>query len=306
MRVTRDPHRKLSRRLWAAAALVAACTPAAAPGTGTTPDPAAAPPAATPAPTPAPPPSAAPLRLAPQRARFLAHQLVVIENDYEGLPPRTDLGFRIWFAVTVGATPDSQGRLPAMFVIDSVVADSGVELGPLINLYSARGLTVTGRLRHTGALEHAVYSDSGVVLSLSRVLGFFQRFFPNLPPEGVRPGQQWIDTVLTDEPTSTASLSRKSVVDARAGGWGTLEGAAALHLEARETYEFSGKSSSTGQPLEYSGTGVREADDYLGPDGRYLGGQARDSASVTILLPAQGIKIPQRQHSTLVVTVIAQ
>ena len=299
--------RSLSARV-AAASILAACAtgaPATQPGT---------PPAASPTPT-APTPIAAPpsvtvpapmtTRLAPQHGRFLAHQIVEITNDYEGLPPRQVIGYRSWFTATVRDTTDAGRRLATIFVVDSIVADSGVFLPPTMNLAAARGLTVTGWVTPTGELQDAVFSDSGVVQSLSLLLGWFRRFFPNLPADGVQPGREWSDTLTTTEPGGAATVVRTTELRARAAAaWERRPEGEALRLDAAETYQFTGSGDGGGQPLELRGTGVRAGTDYIAADGRYLGGTGRDSVALTITLLQQGITIPQRQLGTLSVQLL--
>lgn len=295
--------KSLSARV-AAASILAACAtgaPATQPGT----PPAATPPtpAAAPAPVVVPPPTTA--RLAPQRGRFLAHQVVEITNDYEGLPPRQVIGYRSWFTVTVRDTTDAARRLATTFVVDSIVADSAVFLPPTMNLAAARGLTVTGWVTPTGELQDAVFSDSGVVQSLSLLLGWFRHFFPNLPADGVQPGREWSDTLTTTEPGGAATVVRTTELRARAAAaWERRPEGEALRLDAAETYQFTGSGDGGGQPLELRGTGMRAGTDYIAADGRYLGGTGRDSVALTITLPQQGITIPQRQLGTLSVQLL--
>lgn len=299
--------RSLSARV-AAASILAACAsgaPATRPGTvpAETPAPPTPPAAPAPAPAAAPPPATA--RLAPQHGRFLAHQVVEIHNAFEGLPPRQVIGYRSWFTVTVRDAADTARRLATVFVVDSIVADSGVFLPPTMNLAAARGLTVTGWVAPTGELQDPVYSDSGVVQSLSLLLGWFRRFFPHLPVDGVQPGREWMDTLITTEPGGTATVTRTTELRARAAAaWELRPEGEALRLDAAETYQFTGSGDGGGQPLELSGSGMRAGTDYIAADGRYLGGTSRDSVSLTITLPQQGLTIPQRQLGTLSVQLL--
>lgn len=299
--------RSLSARV-AAASILAACA-SGAPATRPEPPPAATPappapaPVVTPAPVVVPPPVTT--RLAPQHGRFLAHQVVEITNDYEGLPPRQVIGYRSWFTVTVRDTADTALRLATIFVVDSIVADSGVLLPPTMNLAAARGLTVTGWVAPTGELQDPVFSDSGVVQSLSLLLGWFRRFFPHLPAEGVTPGREWTDTLTTTEPGAAATVARTTELRARAGAaWEPRPEGEALRLDAAETYQFTGSGDGGGQPLSLRGTGMRAGTDYIAADGRYLGGTSRDSVALTITLLQQGITIPQRQLGTLSVQLL--
>jgi hypothetical protein len=296
----------------AVATLLAACAagpqarpPAAAP------TPAAAPalipdtPAAIPTPPPIVPTPLTAARLGPQVGRFLAHQVVEIHNDYAGLPPRQTIGYQSWFTVTVHDSIDSGNRLAATFVVDSLAADSGVLLPPTMNLGAARGLTVTGWVSPTGEFQDPVFSDSAVVQSLSLLLGWFRRFFPHVPADGAQPGSEWTDTLTTTEPGGSATVTRISELRARAAAaWEHRPEGQALRLDAEETYQFTGSGDGGGQPLELRGTGVRSGTDYIAVDGRYLGGTSRDSVSLTITLPQQGITIPQRQLGTLSVSLL--
>jgi hypothetical protein len=279
------------------AAVAAGCAaPAATP---------AAPPAATPTPVVAPTPPPPAVRHGPQVSRFVAHQRVEIFNEFAGLPPRQELGFRTWFAVTVRDSLDPAARRPAVFTIDSMAADSGVLLPPMINLAAARGLTVRGWLAANGEFVDQVFSDSTAATTLSRLLGFFRRFFPHLPPDGARPGASWSDSTTTTEPGGQATLTRTAALRASAGDWETRDGVLALRVDVVETYQFTGSGESGGQQLSLTGGGMRSGTDYLGADGRYLGGVSRDSASLTITLPLQGVSVPQRQVATLAITVLA-
>lgn len=285
----------------AAVTILAACAGASpAPQGGASPLPAPAPTALAPAP---PPLTAA--RLRPQHGRFLAHQVVEIHNDFSGLPARQVIGYRSWFTVAVRDSADTLHRLATTFVVDSIVADSGVLLPPTMNLATARGLTVSGWVAPTGELQESVFSDSSVVQSLSLLLGWFRRFFPHLPPDGVQPGREWSDTLTTTEPGGAATVSRTTQLAARAAAaWETRADGSALRLDAAESYQFTGSGDGGGQPLELRGSGVRHAVDYLAADGRYLGGTSRDSVALTITLSQQGITIPQRQLGTLSVQLL--
>jgi hypothetical protein len=292
----------VTRRVWATL-LAAGCT-AAAPASAPVPTPVpGAPPAAAPV---IPPPVATPpalVRLAPQQGRFLIAQRVDITTDYQGAPPQF-LGFRTWFAVTVADSADALGRLPATFIIDSVVADSGVALPPTVNLYAARGMVVRGWVTPTGLFEDRVFSDSAAAQQLGRVLGFFARFFPHLNAAGVRPRDVWSDSLRIVEPGGVATLTRASFVESRAVGWETRDGLPALRLDVRETYQVTGAGDGGGQPVEVKGGGMRTGVDFLDAAGQYLGGVGRDSATYTITLPAQGLVIPQRQVATIAITVL--
>ena len=287
----------------AATLLLTACA-AGSTRTGAPPaaEPAPAPATPRPAVTPPPPPAPTVIRIGPQAGRYIAHQRVEIRNDFAGMPPEQVLGFRSWFSVTVRDTSDSSGRLATVFVIDSVTADSATVLPPTINLATARGLTVRGWVATSGELEDAVYSDSVVAQNLGRLLGWFRRFFPHVPPAGLRSDGQWTDSLTSVDPGLGATISRTAVLHTRTAGWEMRDTVTVLRIDATEAYEFSGSGDGGGQPIELRGTGTRTGVDYLTGTGIYLGGTSSDTASMTIVLPQQGITIPQRQIGTLTIT----
>ena len=123
--------------------------------------------------------------------------------------------------------------------------------------------------------------------------------------DGVQPGREWTDTLITTEPGGTATVTRTTELRARAAAaWELRPEGEALRLDAAETYQFTGSGDGGGQPLDLSGSGMRAGTDYLAADGRYLGGTSRDSVSLTITLPQQGLTIPQRQLGTLSVQLL--
>jgi len=59
-----------------------------------------------------------------------------------------------------------------------------------------------------------------------------------------------------------------------------------------------------GQPFEVAGSGLRGGVDFVAADGRYLGGESRDSTSMTITLTIQAMTIPRTQVSKTTVSVL--
>jgi hypothetical protein len=266
------------------------------PGTGATPTP-AAPGAAAPA------PSAKALQLLPGTIRYLVYQDVHIQQDFIGLPPTIDLRYGLYLTATIAEPADSLGY-PTTFAVDSIKVDSGIQLPPQINLAAARGYRVTGRLSPTGEFTNPVPSDSGAAASLGNLLPRFRSFFPRLPVGGVRPGDTWTDsTTVTDAPSGT-TITTRSLNHRTATTWEDHGGIRALRLETTGTYQFSGAGEQGGAPFTIDGSGAGTGRQLLAIDGRYLGGEARDSTTLTIDLPMQGITIPRRQIARTTVTVL--
>jgi hypothetical protein len=283
--------------LLSTAGFAAACSGGySTPGTGAAPTP-AAPGAVAPAPT------TKALQLVPGTMRYLVHQDVHIQQEYTGLPPTIDLRYGLYLTAAIAAPTDSLG-FPTTFTVDSIKVDSGIQMPPQINLSAARGYRVTGRLSTTGEFTNPVSSDTGAAASLGNLLPRFRSFFPRLPAGGVRPGDTWTDSsTATDSPGGTTITSR-SLNHRTATTWEDRGGTRALRLEGTGTYQFSGAGEQGGAPFTIEGSGAGTGWQLLAIDGRYLGGEARDSTMLTIELPMQGITIPRRQIARTTVTAL--
>ena len=265
------------------------------------------------APTPAPGaplPGVAPVhsptvQFAPSTSHFLVRQDLHILQDYAGLPPTIDLRYGLFVTAALGAPADS--GLPATFTIDSIVVDSATPLPPQINLAAARGYRITGRLLSTGEFISSPCDTSAAASGISSLLPRFRSFFPRLPLGGVRPAMTWSDsTDVTDNPACTggSSITTHSANQRTAAAWEDHAGSRALRLESTSSYRFNGSGQQSGNAFTIDGSGVGTGFAYLSSDGRYLGGEQRDSATLTIDLQVQGITIPRRQLSHTVVTAL--
>lgn len=279
--------------------LAAACGGGAARG-GTTPTPSPA----------APPPGVAPVhsptvQLGPNTTRFLVRQDVHIQQDFTGLPPTIDLRYGLYVTAAVGVPVDS--GLPTTFTIDSIVVDSATQLPPQINLAAARGFRVTGWLLPTGEFISGPCDTSAAASGIGTLLPRFRSFFPRLPVGGVHPATTWSDsTNVTDPPSCSGSstVTTHSANQRAALAWEDHAGSRALRLESTSNYRFNGSGDQGGQPFTIGGAGAGTGVQYLSSDGHYLGGDLRDSTTLTIELPMQGISIPRRQFSHTVVTAL--
>jgi hypothetical protein len=264
----------------------------------------------TPTPAPAPPAGVAPVhsptvQLAPSTTRFLVQQNVHIQQDYTGLPPTIDLRYGLYVTAAIGAPADS--GLPTTFTIDSIVVDSATQLPPQFNLAAARGYHVTGRLLPTGEFVSGPCDTSAAGSGISSLLPRFRSFFPRLPVGGVRPAMTWSDsTNITDNPacSSGSTVTTRSANQRAAMAWEDRAGSRALRLETSSNYHFNGSGDQGGAPFTIDGSGAGTGVQYLTSDGRYLGGDLRDSTTLTIELTVQGITIPRRQVSHTIVTAL--
>ncbi len=288
------------RHLMIAALLsAAACAGGAARGgTTTAPAPAAPPIGVAPVHSPT-------VQFAPSTTRFLIQQDVHIQQDYAGLPPTIDLRYGLFLTAAIGAPADS--GLPTTFTIDSIVVDSATQLPPQINLAAARGYRISGRLLPTGEFISGPCDTSAASAGIGNLLPRFRSFFPRLPVGGVRPAMTWSDsTDITDNPSCSggSAITTHSANQRTSLAWEDHAGSRALRLETTANYRFNGSGDQGGSPFTIDGSGAGKGVQYVSPDGRYLGGDLRDSTTLTIDLQVQGITIPRRQFSHTVVTAL--
>jgi hypothetical protein len=271
-------------------------------------------PGGAPAPAPAPgaPTPTAPsahtlaIRLAPGTTRYLVRQDVHIQQDFAGLPPTVDLNYSLFVTASIGGAGDSAG-LPTTFTVDSVTVDSGSQLPPQINLGAARGFRVNGRLLPTGEFVSGPCDTSAAAASLGNLLPRFRSFFPRLPAAGVAPQTTWTDSTTASDAANCsggAAITTRAENHRSATTWEDRGGIRALRLETTANYAFNGSGEQGGAPFTLAGSGLGTGIQFLGGDGRYLGGELRDSSTLTIDLPVQGVSIPRRQIAHTTITVL--
>src|SRR5882762_3033664 len=176
------------RRAIVTAAMLAAlaCAPKTPPPTTPVPgNPPAAPPP--PAPPPAQPQG---VRLGPSALRYVMHQVIHIDQEFQGMRQPLDYGLRVFFAVTISGPADSIGY-PTTITVDSIAPDSGTTVPMGINLSAAKALSFVGRLTPRGEFRNHAASDSIAALALSPIVGSFRNFFPRLPASGAVLGAAW-------------------------------------------------------------------------------------------------------------------
>jgi hypothetical protein len=260
------------------------------------------------APTTPPPVTPAPregLRLTPGLTRYAVRQNVHIEQDYTGLPPTIDLRYTLYLTALIGTPADSVGW-PTTFTVDSVVVDSGSQLPPQIDLGAARGFRISGQLTPTGEFQDSAPSDSAAAANLGNLLPRFRSFFPHLPETGVQPGDHWTDSTSATDVSGGTTITTRSVNVRTATNWENRGTSRVLRIESGATYTFNGSGEQSGAPFTLDGSGQATGLQFLASDGRYVGGEARDSATLTIDLPVQGITIPRRQLARTTISVLPQ
>lgn len=279
--------------------VVSACGPRT-----TTPTPAPATPVVAPPPSPvsAPPRGGTDvIRLGPSALRYVVHQQFHIEQQFQGQTQTIDRGIRLFISATIFGPADSVGY-PVTFAVDSIVPDSGSIVPPTLNLASARGLRYMGHLTTAGEFRQTGTSDATLAQTFTQLVGGFRNFYPRIPAGGLTLGADWTDTSSTSD-RAAIDVTVKAIAHSRATTWEQRGGAKCLRLEISSAYSVAGAGEQGGQPLDVSGTGTRSGVQFVAVDGRYMGGEAHDSSSITVGLPMQGMTVPVRQitHSTVAV-----
>ena len=293
-------------RLLCVAALTAACGSgrAGTPPAAATPSP-YAPAASQPAAPPTPPakPRADAVHYGPSAVRYLVHRQLHIQQALGDQTQVQDLGVRIFVAVAITGPADSIGYRTT-FSVDSMVADSGTP--PLVgdNLVRVRKLVFAGRVVARGEFVNAVPSDSALAQSVVQLLGNFRDFLPRLPADGIKPGAVWTDTVETTQKSGDTESSRHTILHANATGAGERSGVPTLRVESSQSYHVAGSGKNAGQPYELAGEGSANGTALITADGRYVGGESRDSTAFTIRLPVQGVAVPVVQVTRTTVAVL--
>jgi hypothetical protein len=292
------------RRLPLVAALAAACTSGTGGTTPTPTPPAPTPYAPAPAPPAAPPRALEPVHYGPGAARYLVYRRSHLQQRMpEAQPQNQDLGARVYMALSISGPADSIGY-PVIFTVDSIVPDSGTAAPVAASVARGRRLVFSGRLTPRGDFVKALASDTTVAQALIQLLGNFREFFPRLPAAGLKLGAAWTDTVEVTQRAGGAEVSRRSISHATAPSWAEHAGVRSLRIEGTFTYRLTGAGQNAGQPFELAGAGDGSVTSFIADDGRYVGGESSDSASLTIRLPVQGIAIPVIQVTRTTVTVL--
>ena len=189
------------------------------------------------------------------------------------------------------------------FVLDSVVADSGSFMPP-DSLAAAAGSRWTARLLPDGQLLDLTLDSlrgrprSGVGDQTARTI---EVLYPVIPPEGVRAGAVWSDSVNTRVETSGFNVHERGLVRYTAS-----EGGGGLRVVGTGTLRQEGSGTQFGQELEMSGEGNRSITYRLDDNGQLLGASGTDAAMLEIIVPAVGQTVPLTQNSRFDVTVTAR
>lgn len=247
-----------------------------------------------------PPPDV--VRYGPSALRYVVSRRLRIDQAFGGQSQTQDLAARAFVSVAVTGPADAAGY-PATFTVDSIVPDSSTPRPVAEALTKVRGLVFAGRLAARGDFQSYATSDTVGAQTIAQLVGNFRDFLPRIPADGVKLGAAWTDTATVTQRGNGGTVTRHSTGHSQAVGWEDRAGTRSLRIEASATYSLTGSGQNGGQPFQVNGTGTSTARSYVAEDGRFLGGESRDSTTLTVSLPAQGLAIPVTQVLQSSVTV---
>ncbi|OLC07019.1 MAG: hypothetical protein AUH42_04340 [Gemmatimonadetes bacterium 13_1_40CM_70_11] len=244
------------------------------------------------------------IHLGPSVLHYVIGRRIDIRQAVQGQETSSRLGFQLFATATIRGPADPAGY-PTMFVVDSIVPDSGTALPVTINLSAARRLTFSGVLHPDGEFHRSTPSDSAVAQALAQVLGTFRDFYPHFPAGGLKLGAMWTDTISrTDAVGAFEKLTVTAINNSHASALEDRGGIHSVRIDIGSQVTMAGSGTQGGQPLTLAGTGSRQSVEFVAVDGRYLGGETLDSTRLTITLPLQGLAVPVQQVSHATVKVL--
>ena len=230
----------------------------------------------------------------PSVGRYLIHRRLRVVQSYEGHPQTQDLGARLFVSTVISGPADSAGY-PATFIIDSILPDSGLPPPVAEDISKVRAVAFAGRLGPVGEFRSAAVAEGGLSHNVAQLVGGFRDFLPRIPAAGVHLGATWTDTLSVTQRAGGTEMRRHIVLHSTAAAWEVHAGSRSLRIESTTTYRTEGSGLNGGQAFEINGTGTSSARAFLAEDGRFVGGETQDSASLVITLPMQQLNIPVTQ-----------
>jgi hypothetical protein len=232
--------------------------------------------------------------------RYIIHRHLHLQQAFGGQVQTQELGAQLYVSATISGPADTAGY-PATLSVDSILPDSGTPQPVADNMAKFRagpgtsGLTFVGRLSPKGEFRGSSVPDTALAQTTAQLVGNFRDFFPRIPAGGVRPGNSWTDTIMVTQRGSSSGeseITRRVVLHATVPGWEPRNGIRSQRIETSANYSIAGSGQNGGQPFEVRGAGVTNGHSFLAEDGRFLGGESKDSATFTVSLPVQQLTLP--------------
>jgi hypothetical protein len=175
---------------------------------------------------------------------------------------------------------DSAGGKVMRVVLDSVRGDSATPI-PRAVLDSARGAEFRGFLQRSGKPLGLELVASTSTSAAKQVQGLLSDFFPWIKA-GVKVGDSWTDTTAKVNGVGPDSVTIRRVSAYKAAATETRNSRRAVRIVEDFTSSVDGTQPTPGGPARIEGSVKGKGAYYVGPDGRYLGGDRQLQSSLKL------------------------
>jgi hypothetical protein len=161
-----------------------------------------------------------------------------------------------------------------------------------------------------GSRWHAVVSPQGKISGLTAGTkttagGQFESvlsgFFPRVKT-GAKPGDAWTDTLDYASDQGPATFTMRTVTNYTAPGTEARGGVKALKVQAAYSAARTGTVHNPQGEMNIEGNGTGTGTYYVGTDGRFLGGESKDSTNLSVVAPFAPAPIPITSTTRMTIT----
>lgn len=195
---------------------------------------------------------------------------------------------------------DTAGGQIMHVVIDSLSSDAPI---PPETIQKARGVWLHGLIDAWGRGKiTATSADSNDMVS--QLKGTMARFFPIVKP-GAKPGDSWTDTTRVDTKTPAQTMKSVTITRFTHAGVATHAGQAASRIDATSTTTGAGTMENPmAGTMDVELTNAGTSSYFVGPDGRFLGGESKSEGKSLVRTPMAPDPIPVSVKQTTTVSVV--
>jgi len=215
---------------------------------------------------------------APSTTKYRIDQSLSQEIDATGAGgARQTISFNTSSFITVTLSDSAGGKVMTVKV-DSLRGDSATPI-PAAVLDSARGAEFRGFVERSGkplGLEPLTGTSAA-----AQIQGLLSDFFPWVR-SGLKVGDSWTDTTAKVNGVGADSVTVRRVSAYKASGNESRGSRKAVRITEDFTSSVTGTQPTPSGPARIEGSGRGRGSYYVGPDGRYLGGDWQQQSSLKI------------------------
>jgi len=215
---------------------------------------------------------------APSTTKYRIDQSLSQEIDATGAGgARQTISFNTSSFITVTLSDSAGGKVMTVKV-DSLRGDSATPI-PAAVLDSARGAEFRGFVERSGkplGLEPLTGTSAA-----AQIQGLLSDFFPWVR-SGLKVGDSWTDTTAKVNGVGADSVTVRRVSAYKASGNESRGSRKAVRITEDFTSSVAGTQPTPSGPARIEGSGRGRGSYYVGPDGRYLGGDWQQQSSLKI------------------------